>query len=205
LNATHSNVAAFSTRAAKNGKMKPRRSRRTADTEPLLVVDLMSERPAMVDAGLEAHAAARFARARGVHHLLVVRDEELVGVVCLCDVESAQASTRLGTLLGAPVVVVDSSATAEACAELMRDHGVGCLPVGDSLGALVGIVTRRDLREAGLLPLERGIDLCSSCGTGHHLRAHPGSDGSVFCAACLEETPGPNSIDGLYRTLGGSG
>jgi signal-transduction protein with cAMP-binding, CBS, and nucleotidyltransferase domain len=162
-----------------------------------LVTALMSARPVAVDGNLEAHAAAQVARRRGVHHLLVVHQGELVGIVCLCDLENAPAFDHVDGIGRSSIVFINSSATAEAGAQVMRDSGVGCLPVIDSTGAVVGIVTRRDLRDAGLLPAERGVDLCATCGTGHHLHSRPNSEPPVFCASCLEVTPG--------ATLGGCG
>jgi CBS domain-containing protein len=170
---------------------------RSTGSEAVLVTALMSASPVAVEARLEAHAAARIARAHGIHHLLVVHRRELVGIACLCDLEDARAFVHVGAIGQSTIVFINASATAEAAAQVMTDSGVGCLPVIGPTGAVVGIVTRRDLRDAGFLPGERGVDLCAACGTGHHLHSRPGSDAPVFCASCVEPTPD--------AVIGGSG
>jgi CBS domain-containing protein len=178
---------------------------RAACAEPVLVASLMSTSPVTIDARAEAHVAARFARIRGVHHLLVIDEGQLIGIACLCDMETAPTTRRVGALGRTSIVFVNSSATAEAAAQMMADYGVGCLPVLDPNGGVAGIVSRKDLRNAGFLAGELGVDLCAACGTGHHLRTRSGSDNPVFCAPCLEATPSATDVDSIYLTLGGSG
>ena len=184
--------------------MHARTNPRRASSEPVLAATLMSPCPVTVGARMEAHRAARIAMRHGVHHLLVVDDQELLGVACLCDLTNASSVSHIGDLVHSPIVFINSSATAEAGVQVMRDSGVGCLPVIAPSGAVVGVLTRHDLRSAGFLPDERGVDLCASCGTGHHLRVRSGSDGPLFCSACLEGLPRAAASDAYYFTLGGS-
>jgi CBS-domain-containing membrane protein len=165
----------------------------------------MSRSPILIDARAQAHAAERVARANEVHHLLVVEAGALMRVVCLCDLGEASQSALVGALGRSSVVYVNASARASEAARMMIACGVGCLPVLDESGAVVGIVTRRDLRHAGFLPGERGVDLCAACGTGHHLRSRGGPEAQNFCVACLTGTPSATSVDDVYFTLGGSG
>jgi CBS domain-containing protein len=166
---------------------------------------LMSPSPILVDARAEVHSAERVARQRGFHHLLVVENGVLKRVVCLCDLERATQSEVVGDLGCASIVSVDAKTPATEAAELMVTSGVGCLPVLDQGGAVVGIITRRDLRLSEFLPSQRGVDLCAACGSGHHLRRREGSDEIHFCAVCLKEGRGSTGFDFMYDTLGGSG
>jgi len=169
----------------------------------VLVSELMSSSPILIDARAQSQAAAQVARASGVHHLLVVDAGALMRVVCLCDLERARQTDLVGTLGRASVVYVNASSRAAAAARMTIDCGVGCLPVLDDAGAVVGIITRRDLRRGGFLPGERGFDLCATCGSGHHLRSRGGSEGQTFCIDCLTGRSGGSDCNNF--TLGGSG
>jgi CBS domain-containing protein len=63
-------------------------------------------------------------------------------------------SLTAGTLMTAPAITVDPSATIPAAARLMNTHHIRRLPVVDEEGKLVGIVSRRDLLSVFLRPDE---------------------------------------------------
>jgi CBS domain-containing protein len=48
-------------------------------------------------------------------------------------------------LMAAPVFTVAVDDTLSCAAKLMRDHAIGCLPVVDEHGTLVGVLTDRDI------------------------------------------------------------
>lgn len=55
-------------------------------------------------------------------------------------------------LMTAPVEVITADTSLEAAATLMLDKGIGCLPVVDSEGRMIGIITESDFagREQGI-------------------------------------------------------
>jgi len=61
-------------------------------------------------------------------------------------------SLTAGTLMTAPAITIGPDATIPAAARLMNTHHIGRLPVVDGDGALVGIVSRRDLLSVFLRP-----------------------------------------------------
>lgn len=169
------------------------------------VDELMTESPVFVHGATPAHEAAVRAGEHGVHYLLVVDAEgDLRGITCLCDVGSADLKDPVGTFAHAPVTYVTSGQPAELAAQIMRDCGVGCLPVVREPGAVVGVLTRSDLRRAGVLGRESRNMVCAGCGSSHGLSAgEKRADGVVFCKACLESTPEPGTIARRwYCTLG---
>jgi acetoin utilization protein AcuB len=103
--------------------------------------------------------ARRLMRASRVRHLLVSKKGELVGVVTDRDLR-AQRRVELREVGAAPrkatvrAVMSTSLFTAKAddptagAARLMIDNGIGCLPITDDAGELVGIVTSTDLLKA---------------------------------------------------------
>lgn len=175
------------------------------DSKPVLVSALMSTPPVFIDARALAYEADRLAEEKHVHQLLAVEDGALKCVVCRCDLALAHQREPVGALGRSSVVYVKASTSAVAAARKMVERGVGCLPVLDAHGELVGILTRGDLRRDGFFSAEHGVDLCTSCGTGHHLRAPGGMDAPAFCLPCLSATPSAGSAESEYFTLGGSG
>lgn len=184
---------------------KPPRKLNTKGSSSMLLSELTNVSPVVVDVRMHAHDARWIAGRKGVHHLLAVEDGALKCVVCRCDLDLARQTDEVGGLGRSSVVCVNARATVKTVAGLMLEHRVGVLPVLDDKGSLVGIVTRGDLMRAGHLPAERGVDLCTSCGTSHHLRAPGGPHAPVFCVPCLSGTPSVSSLEAQYFTLGGSG
>ncbi len=96
---------------------------------------------APADRALDAMFAA------GVHHLLVVvEDGRLVGVVSHRDLVGR--ALPVGRVMAAPVVAVPPDATVHDAARVLRERGVGCLPVVDADRGPVGILTRTDALRA---------------------------------------------------------
>lgn len=125
------------------------------------------------------------ARALGVRHLFVVEDEKLVGVLCRCDLypePSPRAS--VGERMASHVYVAEPSTTLAEAAAAMKSLEVGCLPVVER-GRPVGLVTRGDLRRAGVPELALGAHRCVECGSVHGVRtdAHGGLE---YCLDCID-------------------
>ena len=94
----------------------------------------------------EAEALA--ARA-GVHHLLVTVEGRLIGVTCGCEFGKHADDEPVRASLGPNVFVIEASASLGEAAAAMAELRIGCLPVLDD-GKLAGVITRNDLRRAGV-------------------------------------------------------
>lgn len=160
----------------------------------------MSRAPVVVGPETRASAAADHAMRHGVHYLLVIDGYRLRGVVCSCDLQLAAPHEPVSAIMHAPPVTIDDQSSGEDCAELMHQRAVGCLPVVDWSGALSGVVTRHDLRKAGLL--RSGVTRCASCDSSHGLKSSAESQ-VAFCRRCLEQACSATSEDDAYFTLGG--
>ena len=66
--------------------------------------------------------------------------------------KSGRASLTAGALMTTPAITIQPDATIPGAARLMNTHHVRRLPVVDSKGKLVGIVSRRDLLSVFLRP-----------------------------------------------------
>jgi CBS domain-containing protein len=97
-------------------------------------------------------------RSQGIHHLVVKRGPDIVGVLSDRDVGgragvSVRAGRTVADLMNAPVATIDRGATIRRAANVMRGRSIGCLPVTYQ-GRLAGIVTLSDL----LTVLGGGVD-----------------------------------------------
>jgi CBS domain-containing protein len=147
------------------------------------VTAVMSRRPLCVRPETLARDALAFAREHDVEHLLVSESDNLVGVLCTCDLARAPSKQPVSKCMKSPAVTVEGTDSLRDAAALMRARRVGCLPVTAG-GLLMGIVTRADFQRAGV-PSNLFAAECASCGAHHHLA--PASERGVpFCVECLE-------------------
>ena len=125
------------------------------------VRDIMRRKVVTVSASDRLSTAEDIMTLGGVRHLPVVRGGELVGVLSERDVlrislsnlnesgeperraflhavEITRAMTELPT-------VIDSQAPVEQAAAVMAESKIGCLPVVEKDGELVGLITETDL------------------------------------------------------------
>jgi CBS domain-containing protein len=125
------------------------------------------------------------ARALGVRHLFVVDRERLVGVLCRCDLYPEPAPHEdVAARMASTVYVLDPSATLGEAAAAMKTLAVGCLPVMQR-DRPVGLVTRGDLRRAGVPELALGAHVCLECGSVHGVRPDTHS-GQEYCLDCID-------------------
>lgn len=167
------------------------------------VVDIMTSGPVLIGPEANAASADHLAMTRGVHHLLVMDGYRLIGVVCPCDLYAAGTGAHVSDCMHQKPFTIDDQQTAEKAWEIMQQSGVGCLPVVDWTGSLRGVITRRDLRRAGILAAE-DVPMCSSCGSTHGLRSLSDEDDVFFCVRCIDQHRQPRTdFDEQFFTIGG--
>jgi CBS domain-containing protein len=64
------------------------------------------------------------------------------------DHRSFLRSVEISEVMSKPVITIEPDRTIREAAELMIRHKIGCLPVVDSLGTPVGLITETDLLRA---------------------------------------------------------
>jgi CBS domain-containing protein len=158
-----------SRRARHDALFDPRLFRGEEPRPMLTAHDLMTEDPTTVSMNATLHRAIWLLQTLDVRHLPVVNEEgSLVGMLSDRDVRGLAFPEILGadyvgtvqTALDAPVssmmssnvLSVDPEADAAEIIDLMLDHKVGAVPVGDGDGTLVGIVSYMDILRA--IPLD---------------------------------------------------
>jgi acetoin utilization protein AcuB len=112
------------------------------------VQDIMTKRVETVSAGDTVTAAAERMRQQRIRHLVVMRKDEVVGILSDRDLASTapDLAEHVEDVMTSPAVASSPDMTLRRAANLLRGRSVGCLPVKDG-DRLVGIVTTTDLLE----------------------------------------------------------
>jgi len=138
-----------------------------------------------------ASTALDMAREHGVHHFPVCDHDQVVGMVCTCDLQEASLDEPVGLVMR-PAVTLNANRSAVDAATLMRAADVGSVLVIDAHGKPCGIVTRGDLNgeppTAALLEDCR----CDACGSMRHLQRYRERQ---LCFSCRERAREPQAFE----------
>lgn len=102
---------------------------------------------------IAADASVATARARcalnGIHHLVVTRDGDVVGVLSTTDLDpwigaESEEALAVKDVMDAPVLEATPATTVRQAASLLLGHHASCLPILNN-GRLAGVVTVTDL------------------------------------------------------------
>jgi acetoin utilization protein AcuB len=111
------------------------------------VFEVMSERVATIDPGASAATARALMRTKGIHHLAVVREGALEGVLSSRDLpDDTRGGTTVSDLMQRHVVTVGANVAVGKAATLMAGRAIGSVVVIDRR-KIVGIITVSDLLE----------------------------------------------------------
>ena len=111
------------------------------------IQDVMKKKVETVGMDISIDDAMNRMRTGRIHHLVVTRGAELVGIVSDRDLGGEAAERRgrtVGDVMTPSVVTARKDTTVREAANLMRGRTIGSLPVVED-GRLVGIVTTTDL------------------------------------------------------------
>ena len=116
----------------------------------MLVSEVMTPDVECVAATMAARDARDLMRRKGIHHLVVTRDDaNVLGVVSAHDLDHRAAGPArhlrtVADVMSRHVVTIDEQKTLGRASYVMRGHSIGCLIVLRR-GRVVGIVTAADL------------------------------------------------------------
>jgi CBS domain-containing protein len=119
------------------------------------IQDVMTSNPTTVDPGTPAQEAARLMQTEDTGIIPIVDGERLVGVITDRDLalqivgQGRDAGTAVGEIASKDLVTVDPQQGLEEAARLMAEHQVRRLPVCEEDGRLVGILSQKDVADAG--------------------------------------------------------
>lgn len=111
------------------------------------VRDLMSRGVLSVAPNDTVGAARKFLHEHPIHHLPVVENGKVIGILTFRQLTFSEASAKVSTVMVRDFVVVDPTTSIRKAATLMLGGTTGCLPVMEG-AKLAGIITTSDLRRA---------------------------------------------------------
>jgi CBS domain-containing membrane protein len=116
----------------------------------IAVATIMTADPVVLRPSDRAERAAREMALSRIHHVPVVDQRGvLVGLISRRHLLEARCAGRtVGELMTSDVKTVTADTAAWEAAYLLLHHRIGCVPVTDAGGALVGIVTHADFVRA---------------------------------------------------------
>lgn len=148
------------------------------------VSDVMRSPVIFVNSHMDVFDALQVAKDHNIHHLVVIDDDALQGIVCTCDLRDAGLNTPVHSVMHRDVATVGADCSTHGAAQVMLDRKVGSVVVTLGTKAL-GIVTRLDLSEYDKSITDMMSQCrCAYCGALQHLRF--GSDGEYLCVSCLD-------------------
>ncbi len=111
--------------------------------------EVMNKKVETVDAGMSAEQAWNRLTQSRIHHLVVTRGSEIVGILSDRDMggfadPEYRKNRTVADVMTSSVVTARKETTLREAANLMRGRSIGSLPVVEN-GKLVGIVTTTDL------------------------------------------------------------
>ena len=114
----------------------------------MLVKSRMRKQVHMVYPEMSIEEARRELRRNRIHHLPVVKDERLVGIVSDRDLRAPASGAKIvGDVMTANPIVVSPAVPVDEAARVMRKKQINSLPVVDT-GKVVGIFTASDVLAA---------------------------------------------------------
>ena len=114
------------------------------------VHEIMTKHVRAVAPDLDADAALQLMHQEHVHHLVVIEGKRVAGVISERDLGGekgalVRAGRKVSDLMSREVVTTSPDETVRHAANLLRGNEIGCLPILDERGALVGILTTTDI------------------------------------------------------------
>jgi len=125
----------------------------------LKIEDIMTRNVITIGPPATIRTASKVMRDKGVGSLIVCENDKAVGIITERDIltrvtakKIEPATINVGKVMSTPLISIPPETSVEDAARLMMKNNIRRLPVSDSEGRFVGIVTERDIMQ-GLLKL----------------------------------------------------
>jgi CBS domain-containing protein len=170
---------------------------------------LMTEAVLSIDADEPAGEVLRLFREYPVHHLPVVEDRRVVGVLSAADLLKLRAliprgvaspenylneKMKVQALIARPPITIAQHETVERASTLMASHGIHSLPVVDSKGHLVGILTTTDIISALFDPAPPRAEVHSEASHGARITREHFHRAVAVAAQAVEQGRDPDGL-----------
>ena len=111
-----------------------------------LVSEAMTTAVVWVEPDDPVEGALRVAEERAAHHLLVLDEGTLVGIISRRDLDRAEPGALVADCMSVPVITIRPDATLASAMVTMADFEVGCLPVVIG-GLILGLLSEEELEK----------------------------------------------------------
>lgn len=108
-----------------------------------LVSEVMTTAVVWVEPDDPVEEALRLAKEHGAHHLLVLDEGTLVGILSQRDLDRAEPGALVADCMSVPVITIRPDATLASAVVTMADFEVGCLPVVIG-GLILGVLSAEE-------------------------------------------------------------
>ncbi len=115
-----------------------------------VVSEAMTTALVTVAPDVSVEAARRRGEMAGAHHLLVLDEGTLVGILCRCDLDEAEPGSVVSDCMSVPVMTIRPDQSLAAAVATMADFEIGCLPVVAG-GLILGLLSEEELDRAGAI------------------------------------------------------
>jgi acetoin utilization protein AcuB len=115
----------------------------------MMVSEAMNRNVVTVEPDATIESAVALARRTGAGHLLVLDEENLVGILCECDLRDASPGDHVCDRMTVPVLTVRPDTSVEEVATTLGECQVGCVPVTVG-GLILGTASHEDLERCGI-------------------------------------------------------
>ncbi|AGB40175.1 CBS domain-containing protein [Halobacteroides halobius DSM 5150] len=112
----------------------------------MLVEKIMTKQVVTVNPSTTIEEAERLLDANDIGRLVVIDDEEVVGIITDGDlVQHHDLNNTISNVMETDLITIRNNKSIQEAAQLLSDHRIGGVPVLDNVKKLVGIVTAEDI------------------------------------------------------------
>jgi acetoin utilization protein AcuB len=115
------------------------------------VASIMTRKMIMAEMDDSLFKVRNFFKYAEFHHILVVEDRKLVGVISDRDLlaeggyDTINSNKRTHQIMSRMPITVDAQTSIEKASNLLLENNISCLPVISSQGVVEGILTWKDI------------------------------------------------------------
>ena len=111
----------------------------------MIVKDLMNK-PKVIEKDMDLNKVARLLKEHDISSLIMIKKNKIVGIITKDDLaKNFGRKAKVSKVMTKKVITVPSTSKASEAITIMKENGIGVLPVVDKGGHLIGVLAAKDL------------------------------------------------------------